>query len=91
MKRVGIAELKDSLSQHLRAVETGEIVEVTDRARPVARIVPIERHANVTIRPARRPFAAVRDLEFEPLRLSVSADDLLREERRERLDEPPEA
>ena len=86
MKRVGIAELKDNLSAHLRAVEAGETVEVTDRERPIARIVPIAGRRAVTIRPARRPFASVRDLVFPPLTLSVSVDDLLREERRERLE-----
>ena len=41
MKRVGVAELKDQLSKHLRAVEAGAEVEVTDRDRPIARIVPV--------------------------------------------------
>src|SRR5689334_8589896 len=40
MKRVKIAELKDHLSSHLRAVERGATIEVTDRERPIARIVP---------------------------------------------------
>ncbi len=44
MKTVKIAELKDRLSEHLRAVERGTVSEVivTDRDRPVARIVPID-------------------------------------------------
>src|SRR5438876_12166544 len=41
MKRVKIAELKDHLSAHLRSVERGGELEVTDRERPIARIVPI--------------------------------------------------
>ena len=41
MKRVKIAELKDQLSCHLREVERGGEVEVTDRDRPIARIVPV--------------------------------------------------
>lgn len=41
MRRVKIAELKDRLSEHLRAVEKGAEVEVTDRDRPIARIVPL--------------------------------------------------
>lgn len=41
MKSVKIAELKDKLSEHLRAVEAGEEVIVTDRNRPIARIVPV--------------------------------------------------
>jgi prevent-host-death family protein len=41
MKFVKIAELKDKLSEHLRAVEAGDEVIVTDRNRPIARIVPV--------------------------------------------------
>jgi len=41
MKRVKIAELKDQLSRHLREVERGGEIEVTDRDRPIARIVPV--------------------------------------------------
>jgi prevent-host-death family protein len=86
MRRVGIAQLKDTLSLHLRSVEAGEVVEVMDRARPIARIVPISPRRSVTIRPSKRPFAAVRDRRFPPLDLPVSSDELLREERREWVD-----
>ena len=41
MKRIGIRELRQNASQHLREVEQGETIEVTDRGRPVARIVPV--------------------------------------------------
>lgn len=41
MKRIGIRELRQNASQHLRDVERGETIEVTDRGRPVARIVPV--------------------------------------------------
>ncbi len=37
---VGVRELKQHLSQYLRRVRDGEIVIVTDRGAPVARIVP---------------------------------------------------
>ena len=36
---MGVRELRDRLSRALRQVEDGEIVEVTDHGRPVARIV----------------------------------------------------
>jgi prevent-host-death family protein len=55
MKTVKIAELKDRLSEHLRAVERGAVAEVivTDRNRPVARILPVERRpARVAVPPA---------------------------------------
>jgi prevent-host-death family protein len=87
MKTVKIAELKDRLSEHLRAVEKGTVSEVivTDRGRPVARIVPIETPTRrVTIRPSKVPFAAVRMLTFEPAGWPVSSLDLLRDERGDR-------
>lgn len=41
MRRIGIRELRQQASKHLRDVEKGETIEVTDRGRPVARIVPV--------------------------------------------------
>jgi prevent-host-death family protein len=41
VESVGVRELKDRLSHYLRAVQQGEIVTVTVRRRPVARLVPI--------------------------------------------------
>jgi prevent-host-death family protein len=41
MRAVGIRELRQQASRYLRDVERGETLEVTDRGRPVARIVPI--------------------------------------------------
>jgi prevent-host-death family protein len=38
---MGIRELRDSLTQTIRRVRGGEIVEVTHDGEPVARIVPI--------------------------------------------------
>ena len=84
MKRVKIAELKDQLSRYLREVERGAEVEVTDRNRPIARIVPIPADEGPRIVPARRPFAEVRDRRFTPARWSVSSTDLLLEERQQR-------
>ncbi len=39
-ERVGVRELKASLSAHLRRVSAGESIVVTDRGRPVARLLP---------------------------------------------------
>jgi prevent-host-death family protein len=39
MIRMGVRELKDGLSHALRQVQEGETVEVTDRGRPIARII----------------------------------------------------
>jgi prevent-host-death family protein len=41
MRTTGIAELKASLAEYLARVKAGEEVLVTDRGRPVARIVPV--------------------------------------------------
>ena len=41
--RAGVAELKARLSQYLDRVRAGQEVVVTDRGRPVAKLVPIGR------------------------------------------------
>ena len=41
-KTVGIRELKARLSEYLRSVKLGETIVITDRGRPVGRIVPAE-------------------------------------------------
>ncbi|TAN20829.1 MAG: type II toxin-antitoxin system prevent-host-death family antitoxin [Acidobacteria bacterium] len=40
MTSVGVRELKAKLSAYLRKVEAGEALEVTDRGRAIAEIVP---------------------------------------------------
>lgn len=41
MTKVGTADLKAHLSEHLQAVRRGETIVVLDRREPIARIVPI--------------------------------------------------
>ena len=41
MTKVGVRELKQNASAVLRRVKAGEAVEVTERGRPVALLVPI--------------------------------------------------
>lgn len=41
MERIGVRELRQNASKYLKRVEAGETIEVSDRGRPVARIVPI--------------------------------------------------
>lgn len=82
MLRVKIAELKDHLSAHLRAVEKGAKVEVMDRNRPIARIVPMPTNP----RPfgmvcATRPFAEIRDKTYPSAGWPVDSVKLLLEER----------
>ena len=40
MKVIGVRELRQHASKYLKAVAAGESVEITDRGRPVARLVP---------------------------------------------------
>ena len=40
MATVGVRELKNGLSRYLARVRKGEIIVVTDRGEPVARLVP---------------------------------------------------
>lgn len=41
MRSIGIRELRQRASEYLRLVASGERVEVTDRGRPIAMLVPI--------------------------------------------------
>lgn len=81
MKPVKIAELKDNLSRYLRAASKGASVLVTDRDRPVARIVPIQEEEGVEVQPATRPFTSVRDRRFPRTRSTVDSLSLLLAER----------
>ncbi|MBI2684623.1 MAG: type II toxin-antitoxin system prevent-host-death family antitoxin [Actinobacteria bacterium] len=41
MKSVGVRELRQNASRYLRDVQRGESLQVTDRGRPIALIVPL--------------------------------------------------
>ncbi|HLZ49093.1 MAG TPA: type II toxin-antitoxin system prevent-host-death family antitoxin [Candidatus Limnocylindria bacterium] len=43
MRSIGVRELRQAASRYLREVERGDSIEVTDRGRPVARLVPVPR------------------------------------------------
>lgn len=42
MDRIGVRELRQNASRYLARVVNGESLEVTDRGRPVAMLVPIQ-------------------------------------------------
>ena len=42
MERIGIRELNQNTSQVVARVGRGESIEITDRGRPVARLVPVD-------------------------------------------------
>lgn len=41
MERIGVRELRQHASRYLARVAAGESLEVTDRGRPVAQLVPV--------------------------------------------------
>lgn len=63
-EQVGVRELRDQLSSYLDRVRHGEQIEVTDRGRPVAMLIPLpddrrelaELIASGTVTPAKRPW-----------------------------------
>ena len=81
MKKVGIAELKSRLSEHIRYVRAGHEVTVLDRDTPVARLVPVDGRPSIRMRP---PVGEMRfqDVELpEPLDLDFDIVSLLIAER----------
>jgi prevent-host-death family protein len=85
MKRVAISQLKSHLSEHIRAAEGGEVIEIMDRARAVARVVPLEREASsLELIPAESSFVAVRNVRLRPLKLTMTGLSALRRDRGER-------
>jgi prevent-host-death family protein len=81
MKQIRISDLKRQLSQHLRAAEAGEVIEVMDRARAIVRVVPADGEAALELIPALRSFASVRNLRLPRASRALSSLDALREER----------
>ena len=61
MTRIGIRELRDTLTQTIRRVRNGESIEITHDGKPVAMIVPHQEDlrgrliAEGKLLPARRP------------------------------------
>jgi prevent-host-death family protein len=47
MKTAAVSELKATLSEYLTCVKAGEEVLVTERGRPIAKIVPLARDGSV--------------------------------------------
>jgi prevent-host-death family protein len=60
MNRVGVADLKAHLSQHLRRVKGGRTLIILDRNTPIARIVPFGPSGPIELRGATRKAASVR-------------------------------
>ncbi len=93
MTTASISELKANLSRFVNEVRRGGEVQILDRGRPVARLVPVDT-ANDSgarerlirqglIRPGKGDLAAV--LQEPPMELPVSLLDALLEDRNDRL------
>ena len=84
MRQVRIAELKNRLSEHLRAVENGAEVVVMDRNRAIARIVPLPPPGRrVRMIQPNRVFSENRDPRRASAGWPVLSTELLLEERRD--------
>lgn len=90
MERIGIRELKQNASAVVRRVVSGETMEITDRGRPVARIVPLRfgSTAEQLIAEGRMTTPVGSKVEYAPLPpipgrplLSEALADLRRDER----------
>jgi prevent-host-death family protein len=84
MKRVKIAEFKSQLSRHLRAVERGAEIEITDRDRPIARLIPVGAPKKSRLLPSEKPVSAVRNKRWRPARWPTDSLTLLLEDRQRR-------
>ena len=81
MQRIGVRELRQHASRYLALVARGERVEVTDRGRPVAMLVPVRGAAWDDLLDTGRilPPADALDLADEvPLEYGVEASRALR-------------
>jgi prevent-host-death family protein len=89
-RRVGVRELRQNLSVHLRRVVAGETLEVTDRGHPVAVLAPLPKPANARERliaegRATKPVGDLLDLPPPKGRVSRRASRALQELRKDRL------
>jgi antitoxin (DNA-binding transcriptional repressor) of toxin-antitoxin stability system len=60
MSKVGIADLKARLSQHLRKVRAGRTLTILDRHTPIAQIIPYDAQTPLEIRRATRKPSELR-------------------------------
>jgi prevent-host-death family protein len=92
MIRVGVRDLRENLLKYLERVKAGERLEVTQRGRPVALLLPVERDEDPMARlEARRLIVrrATRMVDDLPAPLDPtpgqSISEMLDEQRRDRL------
>ena len=79
MTKIGIAELKAKLSEHIRAVRRGHELTVYDRNEPVARVLPYSPKGALVVREPIRQYKTLGDVKLPPpLKLKVDPLELLR-------------
>ncbi len=82
MSKVGVADLKAKLSEHLRTVKRGDEVIVYDRNEPIARIVPFTSRGALIVREPAREYKSFRDIKLPPaVKLDVDPVELLLQDR----------
>lgn len=86
MDRIGVRELRQNASRYLERVQRGETLEVTDRGRPVARLVPIDIDPWQSLIDSGRLLPPEEDgnlLDEAPLDLGIDASAFLADMRRD--------
>jgi prevent-host-death family protein len=73
MKTAGIREARQSISELIEVVRKGREVLITDRGKPVARLVPAER-SNARAFPGREAFRRTMPALSTPLSSTISED-----------------
>ena len=86
MIKIGVAELKARLSEHLKKVRQGETVIVMDRDRPVASIVPYSPpRVELTVHPPKVVYKTLGDIpDGPPIEFTGDILEALAEERADR-------
>ena len=73
MKRAGIREARQNISELIEAVRKGREILITDRGKPVARLVPAEK-SNARAFPGRAAFRRLMPVLRPPLSSTISED-----------------
>lgn len=88
-KDVGVRELRDHLSRWLEEVKAGHDITITERGKPVARIIPIGWTDHIArlvaegkVTPASSPKSDPKTWKRVKLKSGVSISDIVIEERR---------
>jgi prevent-host-death family protein len=82
-KKAKVAELKARLSEYLRAVRNGHEVTIYDRETPIARIVPLDKLAQLVVRKPIRKYRNFGDIPMPPpADIGIDVVEVLLEDRR---------